>query len=105
MDAGKIIALDTPAGLTTSQSTTGTEVRLHAQPGLDIAALAKLPSARSAREESAGVYAFDTGAPRDLLVELTTWLRAQNVDLTDLRVGRSSLEDVFIRLTGKEVRE
>lgn len=105
MDTGKIIALDTPAGLTTSQSTTGTEVRFRATPGLDVAALAKLPSARSAREESPGSYTFDTGAPRDLLVELTTWLRAQNADLTDLRVGRSSLEDVFIHLTGKEVRE
>ncbi len=105
MDGGKIIALDTPAGLTTSQSTTGTEVRFRAAPGLDMAALGKLPSVRAAREESPGVYAFDTGAPRDLLVELTGWLREHAVDLTELRVGRSSLEDVFIRLTGKEMRE
>lgn len=105
MDAGQIIALDTPAGLTTSQSTTGTEVRVRATPGLDMAALAKLPSARAAREESPGVYVFDTGAPRDLLVELTGWLRDHAVDLTEMRVGRSTLEDVFIRLTGKEMRE
>ncbi len=105
MDGGQIIALDTPAGLTTSQSTTGTEVRLRATPGLDMAALGKLPSVRSAREETPGVYAFDTGAPRDLLVELTGWLREHAVDMTELRVGRSTLEDVFIRLTGKEMRD
>ncbi len=105
MDGGQIIALDTPAGLTTSQSTTGTEVRFRAAPGLDMAALGKLPSVRAAREESPGVYTFDTGAPRDLLVELTGWLREHAVDLTELRVGRSTLEDVFIRLTGKEMRE
>ncbi|HEX9036670.1 MAG TPA: ABC transporter ATP-binding protein [Ktedonobacterales bacterium] len=105
MDTGKIIALDTPAGLTTSQSTTGTEVRFHARPGLDVSALAKLEYARSIREESPGVYVFDTGSARDLLVELTSWLRAQGVDLTEMRVGRSTLEDVFIRLTGKEIRE
>src|SRR5579859_8013302 len=89
MDGGKIIALDTPAGLTTSQSTTGTEVRFRAAPGLDMAALGKLPSVRAAREESSGVYVFDTGAPRDLLVELTGWLREHAVDLTELRIGRS----------------
>jgi ABC-2 type transport system ATP-binding protein len=105
MDAGQIIALDTPAGLTINQSTTGTEVRFRAAPGLDMAALGKLPSVRTAREESAGHYVFETGAPRDLLVELTGWLRDHGADLTDLRVGRSTLEDVFIRLTGKEMRE
>ena len=105
MDGGKLIALDTPSGLTTSQSTTGTEVRFHAQPGLDVVALGRLGAVRSAREESPGVYALDTGEPRELLVQLSTHLRDAGVDVTELRVGRSTLEDVFIRLTGKEMRE
>lgn len=105
MDGGRLIALDTPVGLTTSQSTTGTEVRFHAPAGLDMAALGRLSAARSAREEAPGVYALDTGEPRELLAQLTAWLRDEGVDLTELRVGRSTLEDVFIRLTGKEMRE
>jgi ABC-2 type transport system ATP-binding protein len=105
MDGGKLIALDTPVALTTSQSTTGTEVRFRAQAGLDLAALGRLSAVRAAREESPGVYALDTGEPRELLVELATLLRETGVDLTELRIGRSTLEDVFIRLTGKEMRE
>ncbi len=105
MDGGKLIALDTPAGLTTSQSTTGTEVRFHAQPGLDMVAVGRLSAVRAAHEESPGSYALETGDPREMLVQLTTWLRDAGVDVSDLRVGRSTLEDVFIRLTGKEMRE
>ena len=105
MDGGKLIALDTPAALTTSQSTTGTEVRFRAQAGLDLVALGRLSSVRAIREESPGVYALETGEPRELLVQLATALRDAGADLSELRIGRSTLEDVFIRLTGKEMRE
>lgn len=105
VDGGQLIALDTPVGLTTSQSTTGTEVRFHAQPGLDLTPIGKLSTVRSARESSPGVYALDTGDPRELLVQLATLLRDAKVDMSEVRIGRSTLEDVFIRLTGKEVRE
>ncbi len=105
MDNGELIALDTPAGLTRSQSTTTVEVYFSATAGLDVAALAKLPAARAAREDAAGRYAVETGDARALLVDLTTWLRDRNADLAELKVGRSSLEDVFLRLTGKDMRE
>ena len=105
IDAGSLIALDTPAGLTRSQSTTTTEVYFTAGPGLDTAALARLPAARAARADAPTRYAIETGDPRALLAELTAYLRDAGADLTELRVGRSSLEDVFLRLTGKEIRE
>jgi ABC-2 type transport system ATP-binding protein len=105
MDGGQLIALDTPAALTTSQSTTGTELRFRAQPGLDLVALGKLSFVRAAHEESPGVYAVETGEPRELLVQLATLFRDTRVDVSEVRIGRSTLEDVFIRLTGKEMRE
>lgn len=105
MDGGQLIALDTPVGLTTSQSTTGTELRFRAQPGLDVVAMGRLSAARSARETSPGVYTLDSGDPRELLVQLATLLRDTKVDVSEIRIGRSTLEDVFIRLTGKEMRE
>jgi ABC-2 type transport system ATP-binding protein len=105
VDSGRLIALDTPAGLTRSQSTTTVEVFFTATPGLDLAALGKLPAARGAREDAPGHYCIETGEPAALLVELTTWLRDKGAELTDLRVGRSTLEDVFLRLTGKDMRE
>lgn len=104
IDGGSLVALDTPAGLTREQSTTTTQIYFTAIPGLDIAAVAKLPLARAAREDSAGRYEVETGDAPALLVELTTWLRDHKLELGELRVGRSSLEDVFLRLTGKEIR-
>ncbi len=105
MDAGELIALDTPAGLTRSQSTTTTEVYFTATQGLDTAALASLPAARAARADAPTRYVIETGDARALLAELTAYLRDVGADLSELRVGRSSLEDVFLRLPGKEMRE
>lgn len=105
LDGGALVALDTPAGLTRSQSTTTLDVFFSAAPGLDVAALGRLPAARGAREDAPGRYAVETGDAPGLLVELTTWMRDAGVELTELRVGTSSLEDVFLRLTGKDIRE
>ncbi|HEV2458796.1 MAG TPA: ABC transporter ATP-binding protein [Ktedonobacterales bacterium] len=105
IDAGSLLALDTPAGLTRQQSTTTTEVHFTATPGLDVGAIGRLPSARLVGEDAPGTYLLETGDARALLVELTTFLRERGADLSELRVGRTSLEDVFLRLTGKEMRE
>jgi ABC-2 type transport system ATP-binding protein len=105
IDHGELLALDTPAGLTRAQSTTTTEVRFTAPGAVDVAALAKLPGARMARSDAPGSYVIETGDAAALLIELTTALRAASVTLSELRVGRTSLEDVFLQLTGKEMRE
>ena len=67
-------------------------------------ALGALPAVREARETQPGVYALQTQAVGDLLVELAAWLREQGVVPSELRVGEESLEDVFLRLTGRELR-
>src|SRR6266581_4962802 len=36
---------------------------------------------------------------------LTAWLLDQDITLTELRVGHGSLEDLFLRLTGAELRD
>lgn len=105
IDHGELLALDTPAGLTRAQSTTTTEVRFTTQGAVDIAALGRLPGARLARNEAPGAYMIETGDAAALLVELTKALRASGVTLSELRVGRTTLEDVFLQLTGKEIRE
>lgn len=103
IDHGRLIALDTPAGLTGVQD--AHVVRFVAQAGLDCAQLAQLPSARSAEEIRPGSYLIETEAAPALLAELTAWLRDQQITLSELRVGHGSLEDLFLRLTGAEVRE
>lgn len=103
IDHGRLVALDTPARLTGVQD--ANVVRFVAPAGLDCAQLAKLPSALTAKEIRPGSYLLETETAPALLAELTAWLCDQHITLSELRVGHGSLEDLFLRLTGSEVRE
>lgn len=103
IDHGRLIALDTPSNLTGTQN--ANVVRFIAPAGLDCAQLAALDSAQKAEELRPGSYIVETDSVSVLLVALTTWLRDQNITLSELHVGHGSLEDLFLRLTGSEIRE
>jgi len=103
IDHGQLIALDTPGNLTGTQN--ASVVRFVAQPGLDCTRLVALPSARKAEELRPGSYLIESDAVPALLVELTSWLRDSHIPLSELHVGHGSLEDLFLRLTGSEVRD
>jgi|SRR5579884_896044 ABC-2 type transport system ATP-binding protein len=103
IDHGSLIALDTPGGLTGVQN--ANVVRFVAPAGLDCAKLAALPHASKAEEIRPGSYLIETGDAPTLLAELTAWLRDAGITLTELRVGHGSLEDLFLRLTGTDVKE
>jgi ABC-2 type transport system ATP-binding protein len=99
MAAGRLVVVGDTASLTRLDRST---VRLQTGEEIDPAALSSLPSARSARGDGARSYVVEAGDVPSLLVELTSWLQAQQVDLIQLRVGHASLEDVFLELTGTE---
>lgn len=103
IDHGQLIALDTPSNLTGTQN--ANVVRFVAPAGLDCTQLAALPSAHKAEELRPGSYLIETDTVPTLLVELTSWLRDSHITLSELRVGHGSLEDLFLRLTGSEVRD
>jgi ABC-2 type transport system ATP-binding protein len=103
IDHGRLIALDTPGGLTGVEN--ANVVRFVAQAGLDCAKLASLSSAGKAEEVRPGSYVIETEAAPALIAELASWLRDEGITLSELRVGHGSLEDLFLRLTGVEVRE
>jgi ABC-2 type transport system ATP-binding protein len=103
IDHGRLIALDTPAGLTGVQN--ATVVRFVAPAGLDCTQLAALPAAHKAEEIRPGSYLIETDAAPVLVAALAAWLRDQQITLTELRIGHGSLEDLFLRLTGAEIRE
>ena len=103
IDHGRLLALDSPAQLTGLHN--ATIVRFVAPPGLDCTKLAALPSAHKTEEIRPGSYLIETAQVPALLAELTAWLRDNNITLSELRVGHGSLEDLFLRLTGAEVRE
>ncbi len=103
IDHGHLIALDTPGNLTGTQN--AKIIHFVAPEGLDCTQLVALPSAQAAREQRPGSYIIETDNIQALLVELTTWLQSHNITLSELRVGHGSLEDLFLRLTGSEVRD
>jgi ABC-2 type transport system ATP-binding protein len=103
IDHGQLLALDTPGQLTGTQN--ANIVRFVAPAGLDITKLATLSTAQKAEEIRPGSYLIETESVPALLAELTAWLRDNGITLSELRVGHGSLEDLFLRLTGGEVRE
>ncbi|MDQ2825408.1 MAG: ABC transporter ATP-binding protein [Actinomycetota bacterium] len=97
VDHGKLLASGTTVELT---SPTGrATVDFGAPPGLDVAALsAHLGTA--VVEVRPGQYQVEGEPSPATVAALTAWLATHDVALADLRAGRSTLEDVFLRLTG-----
>ncbi len=99
VDHGTVIARGTVGELTRS---TGL-VRLTVPEGLDGAAL-EAATGTPVRETGPGQYVVDTQGTPETLAALTAACAAQGAQLTSLDVGRRTLEDVFLDLTGRELR-
>jgi ABC-2 type transport system ATP-binding protein len=102
VDHGTLLTLARPDELRVNGERT---LRFSGPPGLDTAAIATLPSARSIKETTPGTYIVETDDLIAVLDEITGWARQHGVLLTELRAGHETLEDVFLRLTGHEIRE
>lgn len=76
----------------------GVEVRFAAPSGLDVAALGRRVGA-DVVEERPGHYRVAGAGTPGLVAAITAWLAEHDAPLDDLRAGRDSLEDVFLRLT------
>ena len=79
-------------------------MRFSAAPDLDRAELAAALGldAGRVREPRPGEYVVDVAANPVLIATLAAWLRDRDVILGDLRAGRGSLEEVFLRLTSED---
>jgi ABC-2 type transport system ATP-binding protein len=104
VDRGRLVASGTPAELTARDA--GSQISFGAPPGLDAAALGLRLDAAVA-EVSPGEYRVGAAASPATVAALTAWLAEHDLPLLDLRAGRQSLEDVFLRLvrTPSEVEE
>lgn len=99
IDHGRVVAQGSPSELTSAGHVE--DVQFSAAPNLSCAELAaalKLP-AGAVREVRPGEYELDAEGTPALLAELTAWLRDRDVRLGELRAGRRSLEEVFLRVT------
>jgi ABC-2 type transport system ATP-binding protein len=103
IDAGRVVAQGSPAELTRSGAEG--QVRFRAVPGLDLdSLLAALPDGTLAKEEEPGRYLVIGDVTPELVASVTAWCAAQHVLAEELTVERRSLEDVFLDLTGRELR-
>jgi ABC-2 type transport system ATP-binding protein len=111
MDHGRILALDTPAGLKRSLGA-DTIVRVGSEAGNDQGSLRRLASvlaamdgARSAHVTEGGVLLYVSGPVARTLPRIFSTAETNGFAVTDLSVTEPTLEAVFITLTGKELRD
>ncbi len=104
IDRGRLAAVGDMESLG-RRDTPDTTVRMVAPANLELAELRALSAVKDAGEDQSGVYLFETEDPASLLAEVTAWAKRAGVAVRELRVGRESLEDIFLRLTGDRIRE
>jgi len=103
VDHGKVIREGTPAQLKQSSGdTTRIEVRL-ARPETE-ATLKSLEGVVECRC-LADSFVLHCSRPPQAIVALVKYLEAQNNELVGLEISSPSLEDVFIELTGRRLRD
>ena len=103
IDHGKVIAMDTPRELKQrSAGTTRIEVSL-AKP-VEAAELCALEGVADCRSVDGRTVLHSTRPPQTI-VALVKHLEAHGNELQSLEIASPSLEDVFIELTGRRLRE
>jgi ABC-2 type transport system ATP-binding protein len=104
IDHGQIIAAGTPAELI--ERLTGHHVVEFAisGDGADEDAWSKLPGVQSVRTED-GLFSLQVNEPHETIPALLAEVQRQHAQLVHLTTRQASLEDVFVQLTGRHLRE
>ncbi len=103
MDRGKVIAAGTPAALIASIGADHL-VELSLGEHVDLSALRTIPGVRDVRHDN-GVVQIQATELHRAVPALLEALTSQGVALTELRTHSATLEDVFVSLTGRHLRD
>ena len=105
IDAGNIIELGTPReiqqrvlGQTLVEISTNDPIPVDQMPE-------KLRNEKHATRDGGRTLSMQTDLPAATIVELVKWVDQSGLKLVDIHLKRPTLEDVFIELTGKRLRE
>ncbi len=103
MDHAKIAALDTTEKLLSS---TGVHPRIEftAKAAVPQDGLKQLAGVEKT-EKNNNTYSLTTSDSQATLEALLSWCRTSNLQIEELTVKRVTLEDVFLKLTGHQLRE
>ena len=105
VDEGRIIAMGTPREIQ-DRAAGESVIEIECATPLDGGAL---PSWRDAEkvslDEGRTRVSVVSRRPARSIVDMMKWLDEKGIELADIRIKRPSLEDAFIELTGKSLRE
>jgi ABC-2 type transport system ATP-binding protein len=108
VDNGRLLALDTPAALTRSipaETTISVQARGdHLRAEKVLAALVALSGADAASQDGMTFRVRAGGNTSALLPDVVSVITAHGGEVADVSLARPSLQDVFISLTGRELR-
>ncbi|EHR51496.1 ABC-type multidrug transport system, ATPase component [Saccharomonospora marina XMU15] len=104
VDGGKVIASGSPSALT-AEHADDAHLRFRARPGLDTQLLREaLPEGYRVQESAPGAYRVCGAVDPQVVSTVTAWCAQQGVLAQELHVGKRDLEEVFLELTGRELR-
>jgi ABC-2 type transport system ATP-binding protein len=101
IDRGKRIALDSPTALIQSLDAER-EVRFRAPAGFTPNILEKLPEVNRVVSQNGTIKVYGQGP---LIARVATRLAENNLELIDFHAESANLEDVFLALTGRDLRD
>jgi len=105
IDNGVIIAIGSPRELQ-EKSATQSSIEISLGQPLPPGELPAWPRAfRTVVSDDRRHFSVSSSRPPKTLVELIKWVDAQGFELEDVHLNRPTLEDVFIELTGKRLRD
>ncbi|HJQ47684.1 MAG TPA: ABC transporter ATP-binding protein [Amycolatopsis sp.] len=104
IDHGTVIAEGSPSALT-AENGDAAQLRFKARPGLNTDLLAAaLPEGYQVEEATPGAYRVLGHVDPQVVSTVTSWCAQQGVLAEELHVGKRDLEEVFLELTGRELR-
>ena len=108
MDEGRIVAMGTPRELQRA-SRNESVIQIVCEQPLNGNSLPQWPDAVSSALDSGDrdgrSLTVHSTRPARTLVEIMKWLDQQGLQLEDIHLHRPTLEDVFVELTGKSLKE
>ena len=104
MDQGKLIALGTPRELVASLGAEHVVEFAVAEDDIDDALLSALPGVRDVRRDQARLH-LSTSELHLTVPALLDVLRQRDASLSQLGTHSATLEDVFVTLTGRQLRD
>jgi ABC-2 type transport system ATP-binding protein len=103
IDRGSIIAMDTPENITNCAAL---DTSIEFSTSIELNGwMSKMLSIEKVNHGSVNRYSINTKAVPSVLKDLTNLCSDNNIELKNISVRKATLEDVFLAMTGRKLRE